>query len=226
MADVGPDMEAVLPGLGGVIEVPGALVPALAPESAVSDPLAALVRRCQSGGGEGGFDELVRHFQPRVFGIIRSILRGSNDVEDLAQQVFTKVYFGLEKFNFQSSVATWIHKITVNECYDHLRRQKVRKVAILADLSEDESARVENFDWAATEGALNLEGQIALRELTDKLLARLSPEDRILLVLKEVRGYSIREVAAILELNENTAKIRLFRARQALLAAMKRRLVK
>ena len=231
MADVAKDMDAVWPGLGGLVDTPAAVAPGLAPTldadaAARMDPLAALVRRCQQGDGESAFDELVRRFQPRVFSVIRGILRAPNDVEDVAQQVFTKVYFALDSFNFQSAVSTWIYKITVNECYDHLRKQKVRKVAILSDLSEEESARVENFDLAAHDGQPGLERQIALRELAGKLLSRLSAEDRVLLVLKEIEGYSVREVAEILHLNENTAKIRLFRARQALLAALHRKRVK
>lgn len=232
-------MEAVLPaGLGGLLDAPAAATPALAPglvpglapalepaRRPLADPQEELIRRCQGGDGSA-FDELVRQFQPRVFSIIRGILRASNDVEDVAQQVFTKVYFALDSFNFQSAVGTWIYKITVNECYDHLRKQKVRKVAILADLSEEESARIENVDTALYAGSPGLESQIALRELAGKLLARLDLEDRILLVLKEIEGYSVREVAEILGLNENTAKIRLFRARQALLAALHRRLIK
>jgi len=230
MADVANDMEAVLPGLGGLGDAPATVAPGLAPTLdagvARTDPLAELVRRCQNGDDESAFDELVRRFQPRVFSAIRGILRASNDVEDVAQQVFTKIYFALDSFNFHSAVSTWIYKVTVNECYDHLRKQKVRKVAILSDLSEEESARMENFDRAAHDGQPGLERQIALRELAGKLLARLSAEDRVLLVLKEIEGYSVREVAEILNLNENTAKIRLFRARQALLAALNRKRVK
>lgn len=231
MADVANDMEAVLPALGGRGDAAATVVPGLAPALAPTfapraDPLAELVRRCQGGSDESAFDELVRRFQARVFSAIRGILRGSNDVEDVAQQVFTKVYFALDNFNFQSAVSTWIYKITVNECYDHLRRQRVRKVAILSDLSPEESARIENLDVAAHSGQPGLERQIALRELADKLLARLNVEDRVLLVLKEIEGYSVGEVAEILGLNQNTAKIRLFRARQALLAALSRKRVK
>ncbi len=207
-------MEAVLPGLGVV----GA--------SAASTPDAAaqfaLMRRCQRQE-EGAFDELVRRFHPRVFSVIRGILRNSNDCDDIAQQVFAKVYFALDKFNFQSAVATWIYKIAVNECYDHLRKQKVRRATILADLSEEESAWIENRDVAGEAGMAGLERQVELRELAGKLLARLNTDDRVLLVLKEIEGYSVREVAQILNLNENTVKVRLFRARQALLGALARK---
>lgn len=218
MSNVGSDMGAVLPGVGAIADAPTA-IPAVA-----EDPQFALLRRCQRGD-ENAFDELVRCFHPRVFSIIRGVLRKSNDVEDVAQQVFLKVYFALQKFNFQSTVGTWIYKITVNECYDHMRRRRVRPVAALADLTAEESARVENLDVAGRAGAAGLEAQIGSRELAGKLLRRLGAEERVLLVLKEIEGYSVREVAEILDLNENTVKVRLFRARQTLLNDVKRRRV-
>lgn len=214
MARVRKDMEAVLPALG-------AAAPALAP---AWEEQFALVRRCQ-GGEAGAFEELVRRFQPRVFAVIRGILRNSNDVDDIAQQVFTKVYFALNRFNFQSAVGTWIYKISVNECYDHLRRQKSRKTTLLADLTEDEAARVENLDVLGQAGVAGLGREVEMRELAEKLLQRVSPEDRVLLVLKEVEGYGVAEVAAILGMNENTVKVRLFRARQSMLTAIRRRRV-
>lgn len=218
MRHVSPDMEAVLPAVAVATTHPGMV---LAPEA---DTHAALLRRCQ-GGDDTAFEELVRRFQPRVSAIVRGILRQSNDCDDIAQQVFTKVYFALNKFNFQSAVSTWIYKIAVNECYDHLRKQKVRRAKILADLSEQESAWVQNLDVNGHLGVAGLAKQVEVRELADKLLARVCAEDRVLLVLKEVEGYGVREVAAIVGLNENTVKVRLFRARQALVTALRRKRV-
>lgn len=125
----------------------------------------------------------------------------------------------------RKSVTTWIYKIAVNECYDYLRKQKVRKATLLADLSEEEAARVENLDVMGQAGVASPERQHELRELVAKLLARLNSEDRILLILKEIEGYSVKEVAAIMNLNDNTVKVRLFRARQALLSALARKRV-
>ncbi|HXE30398.1 MAG TPA: sigma-70 family RNA polymerase sigma factor [Terriglobales bacterium] len=212
-------MEAVLPSLPVAEAAAGAVRSAPAQEAHFT-----LLRRCQRHD-PGAFDELVRTFHARVFSTIRAILRNSNDVEDLAQQIFTKVYFALDKFNFQSAVSTWVYKIAVNECYDHLRKLKVRRSTILADLSADEAARIENLDVAGMAGTASLERQVETRELAEKLLARVSVDDRILLILKEVDGYSVREVAQLLGLNENTVKVRLFRARQALMQAVKRRRV-
>ncbi len=210
-------MEAVLPVLTAVQDA----VISAAPEQ---EGQARLLRRCQQRQ-EGAFEELVQRYQPRVSAVVRGILRRSNDCDDVAQQVFTKVYFALDRFNFQSAVSTWIYKITVNECLDHLRKQKVRPSTILADLSEQEAAWVENLDVRGQAGLPSLARQVELRDLAGKLLERVKSEDRVLLVLKEVEGYGVREVAAIVGLNENTVKVRLFRARKALLAALRRKRV-
>ena len=105
----------------------------------------ALVRRAQNGD-EGAFREIVERYQSKVFSIIHGIVRQRNDVEDIAQQVFAKVYLSLKSFDFRSSLITWIYKITVNECFDYLRKRKVRKLVYESDLSEDEVRRVENSE--------------------------------------------------------------------------------
>jgi RNA polymerase sigma-70 factor (ECF subfamily) len=90
-----------------------------------STPEGSLVRRAQSGD-ESAFREIVERYQSKVFSIIHGIVRQRNDVEDIAQQVFAKVYFSIRNFDFRSSLITWIYKITVNECFDYLRKKKVQ----------------------------------------------------------------------------------------------------
>jgi RNA polymerase sigma-70 factor (ECF subfamily) len=85
----------------------------------------ALVRRAQAGD-DAAFREIVEHYQSKVFSIIHGIVRQRNDVEDIAQQVFTKVYFSIGNFDFRSSLITWLYKITVNAFFNYLRTKKVR----------------------------------------------------------------------------------------------------
>src|SRR5438093_13007221 len=122
----------------------------------------ALVRRAQAGD-EAAFREIVERYQSKVFSIIHGIVRQRNDVEDIAQQVFTKVYFSIRNFDFRSSLITWIYKITVNECFDYLRKRKVRKLVYESDMSEDEVGGVENSE-AATDGQAPIEATLARRD--------------------------------------------------------------
>src|SRR2546425_95005 len=110
---------------------------------------AALVKRCQAGD-EMAFREIVERHQSKVFSIIYGIVRHRNDAEDIAQQVFTKVYFSIKGFDLRSSLLTWIYKITVNECYDYLRKQKVRRLVYESDMSEEEARRLENTESPAS----------------------------------------------------------------------------
>ena len=180
----------------------------------------ALVRRAQSGD-ETAFREIVERYQSKVFSIIHGIVRQLNDVEDIAQQVFAKVYFSLRNFDFRSSLITWIYKITVNECFDYLRKKKVRKLVYESDLSEDEVRRVENTE-PPVDRQEPADKNLARHDYVLKLLARVSEEERNLLMLKEVEGHSVEELAEMTGMNENTIKVKLFRARQKLVKAAQR----
>ena len=183
-------------------------------------PEGSLVQRAQAGE-EAAFREIVERYQSKVFSIIHGIVRQRNDVEDIAQQVFAKVYLSLRSFDFRSSLITWIYKITVNECFDYLRKRKVRKLVYESDMSEDEVRRVDNSEPSVDRQA-PLDESLANRDYAVKLLTRVSEEERMLLMLKEVEGYSVEELAERTGMNENTIKVKLFRARQKLVRAAQR----
>jgi RNA polymerase sigma-70 factor (ECF subfamily) len=177
-----------------------------------------LVRRIQAGD-ETAFRQLVERYQNKVYSIIYGILRNHNDAEDIAQQVFTKIYFSIRNFDFRSSLLTWIYKITVNECYDYLRKRRVRKLVYESDLGDEETPGMERSE---PDTAPRIDEQLERRDLALKLLEKVSPEDRQLMLLKEVEGHSVEELARMTGMNENTIKVKLFRARQKLLKAAQR----
>jgi len=179
-----------------------------------------LVRRAQSGD-DAAYRALVEKYQSKVFSIIHGIVRQRNDVEDIAQQVFAKVYFSLPNFDFRSSLLTWVYKITVNECFDYLRKRKVRKLVYESDMSEDEARRVENTE-PLSDRATRADSNLARRDYVVKLMDRVSDEEKQLLILKEVEGYSVEELSGMMKINENTIKVKLFRARQKLVKAAQR----
>ncbi len=182
---------------------------------------AALVRRVQARD-EMAFAEIVERYQSKVFSIIYGILRNRNDAEDIAQQVFAKIYFSIGNFDFRSSLLTWIYKITgVNECYDYLRKKRVRKLVYESDFSAEDSLRMENSE-PATDPAPAADSTLAQKDLIVKLLAKISEEDRMLILLKEVEGHSVEELSQMTGMNENTIKVKLFRARQRLVKAAAR----
>ncbi len=178
---------------------------------------AALVKRVQAKD-ELAFREIVDRYQSKVFSIIYGILRNHNDAEDISQQVFAKIYFSIQSFDFRSSLLTWIYKITVNECYDYLRKKRVRKLVYESDFSEEDALHMENTG-SAVDAAPGVDQALASRDLAMKLLAKISEEDRNLILLKEVEGHSVEELSQMTGMNENTIKVKLFRARQKLVKA-------
>ena len=181
----------------------------------------ALVQRAQKGD-ERAFEQLVRQHQQRVFGLVARILHRQDDVEDIAQQVFLKVYLSLNRFDQRAAFSTWLYKIAVNECWDHLRKKKVRPLLYESDLSEEQVSRLDGIAslGRSTEG---LDEQAETRDTLQRALEILPEQDRELLLLKEVEGFSVQELAEILGLNVNTVKVRLFRARGRIVEVQRRR---
>ena len=180
-----------------------------------------LVRLCQNGT-ESAFEELVRRHQQRIMALVGGILRRSEDVEDVVQQVFMKAYVSIKRFDQRAAFSTWLYKIAVNECWDYLRKKKVRPLVYESDLSEEQISRLDGI--ASLERVPDNPGdRTAARQLLERLLEKLPEQDRQLLVLKEVEGFSVQELAEILNLNVNTVKVRLFRARGRIMEAYRRR---
>src|SRR6202453_61036 len=147
-----------------------------------------LVQRAQSGE-EAAFEELIRRHQQRVFGLVSGILRRREDVEDVVQQVFLKVFVSLKRFDQRAAFSTWLYKISVNECWDYLRKKKVRPLVYEADMSEEQVSRLDGV--ASAENPPEDPGQLAeARDLLERMLDKLPEEDRQLLMLKEVEGFS------------------------------------
>jgi RNA polymerase sigma-70 factor (ECF subfamily) len=180
-----------------------------------------LVRRAQREDQEA-FEELVRRHQHRVFAVASGILRRREDVEDIAQQVFVKAYFSLKRFDQRAAFSTWLYKITVNECWDLLRKKKVRPLVYESDLSEEQARLVTTAGEKENPGP-DISERIVARERVERLLEGLDERDRLMLILKEVEGFSIEEIAEVLNLNGNTVKVRLFRARRRVVSQAKKR---
>ena len=192
--------------------------------SVAGEPERQLVFRAQKGD-EAAYENLVRVHQQRVFAVISGILRRREDVEDVAQQVFVKAYFSLPRFDQRAAFGTWLYKITVNECWDYLRKKKVRPLVYEADLSEEQ---VRQFGAGQEQAGRHTFGEdtsrrLEQRQLLDRLLEELDERDRLMLILKEVEGFSVEEIGSLLDLNVNTVKVRLFRARGRLVELHRKR---
>jgi RNA polymerase sigma-70 factor (ECF subfamily) len=179
------------------------------------------VERAQAGDAQA-FNEIVLAYRRRIFGTVSRLIGRPEDVEDVAQEVFIRLYYSLDQLRSPEVFEPWLYRLTVNAALDYLRKRRKRKPeARVADLSEQQVMLAD----AAAGSRLELERRekARVREFVDSLLAGVSEEDRILLTLKEVEGLSLKELEKIYGVNENALKVRLFRARQRVLRAWEAR---
>jgi len=177
-----------------------------------------LLQQAQSGD-VGAFNQVVTAYRRRIMGTISRLIGRPEDVEDVAQEVFLRLYFSLDQLRTPEVFEPWLYRLTVNASYDYLRKSKRRPESRMSDLSEQQ---VMMADAAAGSKAQMEEGEKhRVRDTVESLLASVSEDDRILLTLKEVEGLSLKELEQIYHVNENSLKVRLFRARQRVLKNVK-----
>lgn len=167
----------------------------------MEEEISQLIRQCKQGD-TGSFEKLVNQNASRVSNIIYQMLSSPNDVDDLAQQVFIKVYQHIKDFKEESKFSTWLYRITVNTVWDYLRKQKHRKTVPL-----EEIAPIPVYDKEDT-------GE--LKKLLNIEIQKLPFKYRTIIILKDIEGLSYNEISKILKCRIGTVESRLFRARQEL----------
>jgi RNA polymerase sigma-70 factor, ECF subfamily len=177
-----------------------------------------LLQQAQRGDASA-FNQVVTAYRRRILGTISRLIGRPEDVEDVAQEVFLRLYFSLDQLRTPEVFEPWLYRLTVNASYDYLRKSKRRPESRMSDLSEQQ---VMMADAAAGSKAQSEESERhRVRDTVQSLLSSVSEEDRILLTLKEVEGLSLKELENIYHVNENSLKVRLFRARQRVLKNVK-----
>jgi RNA polymerase sigma-70 factor (ECF subfamily) len=161
-----------------------------------------LVRRLREGA-EIAYREFVERYQSEVYRIAHGIMGDRNYADQVVEQVFVKVYFSIKSFDGSSSLYTWVYRMVVNECYGFLRRKWGN--VFYADDSADRRPVSDGIG--------------PRRDFLNKLLQRIPEEDRYLLLLRELEGYSVAHLAETTGLSEGTIKVKLLRTRQGLAKA-------
>lgn len=177
-----------------------------------------LIEKARAGDA-AAFNQVVLAYRKRILGTISRLIGRPEDVEDVAQEVFVRLYYSLDQLRTPEVFEPWLYRLTVNASYDYLRRAKRRSESRMADLSEQQVLMADSLAGGRQEDEDRQKSQV--REFVDALFCHVSEEDRLLLTLKEVEGLSLRELEQIYNVNENALKVRLFRARQRVLKAYK-----
>ena len=165
-------------------------------------------------GNQAAARALVDHLYPLVIRIVRAHLPRRVAEEDLAQDIFLKMFSRIEQYQGNVPFPHWVSRIAVTTCIDQLRAQKRRPEFRWADLSENEAEVLDNVlsdDRDVAPG-----DAFAARELVDRLLGQLKPDDRLVIRLLDLEQKTIAEIAALTGWNQTLIKVRAFRARRKL----------
>ena len=176
------------------------------------------------GGDIESFEELILRYQPRIFGMARKYFRNESDVEDLVQTIFTKTYKKLGSFKKTAPFEHWFMRLSVNTCYDALRRRTKHREQAVSDLMfEDESwqNRLDNIPDSEDQESLD-----KANELVHSVMEQISNKARIVLTMQELEGRSIKEISELTGWSISLVKVQAFRARKEMRAAVERFLKK
>ena len=178
-----------------------------------------LVAQAQAGDQQA-FEMLVQQYQRRVYGVAFGMLHNAEDAMDVTQEAFIKVHRYLGRFKGTSSFFTWLYRITVNLCIDHLRRQTKAHTVDYDDALDhgDEGDGV--LPWSADHDPGRTLERKELRAQIEQALSKLSPNHRAVIVMREVEGLSYTEMADVMECSKGTIMSRLFHARRRMQVAL------
>jgi len=172
-------------------------------------------------GDEDAFGKLFERHRRQVARIAGRFFSQVEQIEEIIQDSFTKAYFALGSYHgtHAGSFKAWLTQIAVNSCYDQLRRARRRPEQALGEIEESEA-----HEFAAQLRAppRDVETALVSRDLAVKLLARISPEDRLVLTLLDVEGFSVAEITQMTNWSVSKVKVRAHRARAHLRRVLQR----
>lgn len=208
----------------------GNAAPVAAPVRAQELPLAALAELTDAqladaarAGDEMAFAQLFERHRRTSARLAYRFFPRREQVEEIIQESFIKAWFALGDFQGgnEKSFVSWLARITVRTCYDELRRQQRRGESSLGELTEDEAAYLSDHLRDRSPSG-NVERAAVSRDLATKLLARLKPEDRVLISLLKLEELSVAEIADLMGWTVAKVKMRSHRAQQGLRKVLKR----
>ena len=184
-----------------------------APTAPSDESLAEAAR----AGDDSAFEQIFERHRRRVSRMVGRFFNRPERVEEILQDVFTKVYFALGAYSVERgpSFAAWLSRVAINSCYDELRRARRRPESSISDITSEEIVWLNSQNKPPSSNR-DAESAVISRDLANKLLARLSPDDRIVLTLLDADELSVAEIAALMGWKVSKVKVRAHRARQSL----------
>ena len=171
---------------------------------------ATLMSRVQARE-EDAFQELFSRFRPTIFRTALRILKEEHSAEDALQETFINVYRAADKFRGDSKIGTWVNRIAINVCLEMLRKNKKHRQRTDEDISDDRSLEAPRSSLPYEKAR-----RAEVRERVEAALGRLGKKHSSVVRLHDLEGFTIREIAKILDVAEGTVKSRLFYGREEL----------
>lgn len=171
-----------------------------------------LVRRVKTGE-RAAFDSLIDKYKEKAFALAFNMIGNYEDAKDILQEAFVRAYVNIKSFRENSSFYTWFYKILVNLCRDFLRKKSAQRKVFVEPLKtqdDEEAEAIEATDSSPdpSEAALDKE----IQAMAEEAINLLSEKQRTVFILKHIQGMKIYEIAKVLNCNESTVKVHLFRA--------------
>lgn len=185
----------------------------------------SLVRRCQSGDA-GAWEQLVQHFNRRIYNICYRFTGSGDDAQDLTQEVFIKVYRTLSSYDSEKAAfMTWVTTVTRNLLVDHFRKTKQDRLTDSIDNAASEHEDAQPLSEQLPDQSASPDATVQSRETRDtvhRALQKLSPELREAVILRDLQDMDYREIAVALKVPEGTVKSRINRGRAELARLLQR----
>jgi RNA polymerase sigma-70 factor, ECF subfamily len=180
-------------------------------------PERELVRKSRDGDIYA-FEELIKSYEKRIFNIAFRMTGNREDASDTAQEACIKIFKSLDKFKENSSFSTWVYRITSNVCIDEIRKRKNNVIPLIVESQDgDYEMPVEDKSQRPDEIIENKEMSMLIKKCINELI----PEHRIIIIFRDIYGYTYEEISETLSISMGTVKSRLNRARNMLRSILK-----
>lgn len=172
-----------------------------------------LIRRAKNGE-KSAFEEIIGLYEKKVFSTIYYMVKNEHEVEDIVQEVFVKIYKNLKNFKEESSLYTWIYRITINVCIDEIKKKK--NVIYIDEKLQTDEGEVEFQLEDESKGPDELAEDEELKRKLTECIRKLPVDQSTMIILRDIKGFTYMEIAEMTKMNLGTVKSKINRARASL----------